>query len=336
MKAGIFLSKGSYGCVYSPPINCDKKSLIKYDESFVGKIFGKDNDMIDEKKQYDILRKVDPKSEFTVKLQQSCAISLKNFSASDLKKSTCKLRANQKYHQIIMKRGITIDEYYKKRSFKISTDIHKMMNLVDGLIQFSKHKLIHRDIKPDNLIHMNDKFYFIDYGMMTTFNKVFSKTELYLMKASYIYFPPEFLLYTTNQLNTYVSNIPTSIKNLLSRVNVSSTNELDKELNNLLEIKITAKKPQRDVNKIDIFSFGITFLQMMSNYRSEEYAMNSLHQDFVIILKRCISFNVNERCTAIELKKMFKSFINFYYTKGIKPVSLRKNQLIHKAFFEIK
>jgi serine/threonine protein kinase len=252
-----------------------------------------------------------------------------------MKKNQCKLEPGEKYYQFIFEKGLTIDKYYKGKNFNISTDVEKMLNLVEGLIRMSKFKVIHRDIKPDNIVHLKNNFFFIDYGLVTSFKRIFQKSEYFALEASYFVYPPEFKLFINKTLKDYMHEFPNSMIKLLENCKVASLKDLILELKMLIMNYKNKVFKRKEVNKskIDVFSFGISFLVIISDHLKVK-VMTTIHSDLVLILRRCILFDPNQRCSPEELKCMLLKYITFYIKNNNKPVSIIDEKSIYNGYFE--
>ena len=198
---GKYVSKGTYKCVHSPPISCDDKSDKYKSTDYVSSVTTYTEAMNAHKNEI-IKKKIDPKDEFTIKLIKTCNIGkLDPVEESEKEFQECtdvydgNFLSNYTYpfeyydynseddlRLMIFKHGgvdlTELTEKLKEMNLKELLDIipklfSNFIHIFYGLQQFKKHKFIHCDIKPNNLLYniKDNRFNIIDLGLMVSFAK---------------------------------------------------------------------------------------------------------------------------------------------------------------------
>ena len=198
------IGKGSYGCVIKPPIITNyEKIYIEYNDiaqDDVGKLFksgGEDNF----KKELKILKGInnlDQDGDFTIKLKGANAFpdslllsndnELKN--CLDVKERTFKLLV----YQIILENGGKEIEVLTKYSIPYEKFIRLFYIFLNGIKKMHSNNLIHRDIKPVNVLMSDTKISLIDFGISEDADKVYSKENYSYLSYLYPYYPIEFFI----------------------------------------------------------------------------------------------------------------------------------------------
>ena len=216
-QGGKFLGKGTYGCVYNPPIPC-KGTDDRDSSDYVSKVMSK-KEASSEMKEANIIRKIDPKSNFALYGLKECDIvsvtksdenCLKDCThlkpyVSKQKKGECKVK---KLSQLVMKNGGYSLEYDKNKSlFKVEPQqlLRPMYDIFVGLNKIKKAGYLHRDIKNPNLVYNENlnKFYLIDFGLMESIDNTFTWEGIHYHK--YPWYPLDWnYLFTINKIITDV------------------------------------------------------------------------------------------------------------------------------------
>lgn len=206
---GSFINSGTYGCVFKPPIKCQRKKTNSIILNAAGKIFPDEHSFKEEYAELKKVRKLDPKHLFTVPYLGHCKVQAKDFKPTDeTDKCLQHISPTRKiYNQLIYQYGgIDLSEYYKfpsKYFIYFEDFVQLFVPLFEGLRLMGTKKIAHVDIKPENmLIDITiPKIYLIDFGLSTPFNLL--KYETNFHDHEYPYYPPEFKL-----LSAYRSGTP--------------------------------------------------------------------------------------------------------------------------------
>ena len=124
-----------------------------------------------------------------------------NFTTKIKGASKIKDDNDYKYQIILEYGGITINKINNNIHF--NNFINLFNNLCNGIKLLQDHKIVHRDIKPTNVLILNNQLNLIDYGLSCNVNNVYSNDDdtNYLLSYMYMYNPPEF--YIAYLLNSY-------------------------------------------------------------------------------------------------------------------------------------
>lgn len=171
-----YLEKGSYGCIIKPNLNCNGtfgniNEITKF-------FFNKESYLI-EKKNHERMEKIDKKNSFIVKKISNCKILLTPEIKQKIKNiDVCELKSDEVYQITYEYGGIDLINIFNKNidnllKLNLFNFLQKFSNIFEGLSQINKNKLIHFDIRINNIIYniSNNKFNIIDFGNTTNINK---------------------------------------------------------------------------------------------------------------------------------------------------------------------
>ena len=316
-KGGKLLGEGTYGCVFSPPLLCkdDTQRLTG-----VGKTF---TDSYAAEQEFDELKKleiIDPNNKFTVQMSKMCNVPMQNIQESDEFNKCAKKKQGilVEYDQIILKdKGVDLFKFCSK-PFKFSHLLDGFVNLANGLVQFEKHKICHRDIKPMNIIVMNNnEMKYIDFGLAKEYKDLYNNENYYILSHPYIYYPPEFDLYSNYMMHTDDYNfesIFTKYKHITSRLNNIGLNQ--NTLKTQFEYLISHSKDKVEYtqftqNKIDVFSLGVTMLETFYTNNANTNDLNDTQKTLIqSVITNSINFDPIQRLTPSLLYSNLKAIKN--------------------------
>jgi len=289
------ISKGSYGCVYSPPLPCSDKPTTNVPRTgVVSKVF-KDPLKADEEWDESFpLRKIDPKQQYfvypmlkckttksVVKANSTNPLTSCPFTTTDQAQAPNSTNGENEMSQLIsLNGGQTLYDYMTKRyredggiSFKEFIEI--MIKLATALIVLNvKAGYAHQDIKPNNIL-INDKkeVRLIDFGFMTPNDKLLTLTNPFLGKNYWIH-PPEYWV-----MNKRLRNEPITEANLaeyrlkrLFQLNSVFSDEDREQISTMYtkfwpslcevenEYQDLINEKTFDVQKVDSYALGITLI----------------------------------------------------------------------------
>lgn len=171
------INKGNYATIIQPPIfiNKEDNNILLND---VGKVFNKKEEE-QYNKEIEILKQIK-----NIKNYKDFTVEIKDFS---------KIIHNEYSYQIIFEYGgITINKL--QHNIKFNQFIILFKKLVYGIQKLHNNNIIHRDIKPPNVLINNNKLNLIDFGLACNVNDVYNNYDdnNYLLSYMYMYNPPEF------------------------------------------------------------------------------------------------------------------------------------------------
>ena len=197
-----FVSKGVYGCVFSPPPLCKRRKEGESNPETIGKIFSNVDIYKEEKDTYDnIIAKVNADNKATPKLFKGCDVFLSSIPREERMKCDANLEVVQEvrkpYKQIIMEHGGTSFKEMDDEAF-LKTGLLKIIRLMDPVMdvlrELDRKGYIHRDIKPANMLLSSDnnKIFLIDYGLLEKKKMSYSQENIKVLKHNYVFYPLEF------------------------------------------------------------------------------------------------------------------------------------------------
>jgi len=333
-----YIAEGTYGCVFTPPLKCEKKTK----QTQVGKIFQNKATMEEEKVLAEKIHKLDKKGKWTVPYFGNCTTNIKDASITD-NVNDCKwiTKYTTNVEQLIYQNG-GMDLHQLVVNFKLLDDhffiddlIQLFVPLLKGLEDLNDQKLTHCDIKPPNMLYNFElnKLYIIDFGLLTAYNEIGTIEKDYLLEYSYPYFPPEFKIYS--KLILHKSNINIldilynySLYDIKSYIHfMSQFIDIPTEIN-LLIAKSSQNKDlfkekfnKEYVSKIDVYSLGMTFIEIIYNI-SKKHSIKSkiknfnYFMDFIkTVIIPMIHIDPDKRCNAKEASNKLKILLKKYNIK---------------------
>lgn len=213
MKGGEFIGRGTYGCVFRPAVACVDGTVHKK----VGKVFFDATGYNDEKKIAKVLEKVDPAQDFLLyPADRKCVVSKNDVSKED-PYNDCEIHGHyaNRFSQMIMEYGgLSMTDYLHalKKKMTRREAARMLCNVFEGVELLCKNRLVHQDIKPDNVVvDSNGLSRLIDFGLLTTFAK-FSNN--FLFDYEYFVNGPEYrlLLYSRDHAKT-LFHLKNNLKN---------------------------------------------------------------------------------------------------------------------------
>ena len=345
MIGGDLLATGSSSCVFRPNIPC-KDSKDKISNKKISKIvYGSKSDRYfkKEKKMSKILKKIKNSSKWCVYYSKFCnPPSYDNIFNYDKHILECKERDYEQIFDESSKMlvgkygGITYEDYFldnilnndslNKIEDKIYILMKKMKNLFIGLTELYNNKLVHLDIKYNNIVLDGTYFKYIDFGLSGELNDIehFSRRSLseFNNNRLYMWYPIEYLYLFTDNVDR---------KNELNKINNNNFRKHHDDLvdihrffnenfnnyykNFLLNYKsLNIKDKKNIISMIDVYSLGIIIPSLFSDYSLIKYVNNN--NSFLV-----------------ELFELFKNMCELDYNNRIKPDNcLKQYNLLMKKY----
>lgn len=226
------LGCGTYGCAVKPVIVFKDATIdIEYtdkERTDIGKIFKIDDDIgtieyKDELKELELIKSIDPSDIFTVPLKGANYGNIleEQYNIKDLTSLYELIEYEKdvddiKIHQIILGYGgseLNNRVVFKRYKITYSKFIKIFDKFLEGMILLQKAKMIHRDIKPPNVLlfsgEKGEKLNLIDFGLSTNAENLyaFNNDNISMMKYEYVYYPVEYYI-----CGAIYSNIVNKIK----------------------------------------------------------------------------------------------------------------------------
>ena len=322
------LGSGTYGCVISNPI-CNKNYIIKeyipyndIDNNDIGKIYKKGD--LDDKESFNDelsillkIKKIDPFNYFTVKLKAAFnfygnIIAQEKHLLTSLKVKVNNSIINETFYQIILENGGVHLDKFNKISYKKFLKLFK--KFLQGMIKLNENKLVHTDIKPDNILITKTKINLIDFGCMIPAKVLYNDEHNFRLSAYYSVYPPEFfiasiLLKCKNNISKKLDNILNIMikRNYFDKKNIS---EFYKKIYySGIQKFIKHIKSQNLTNYNDIFTeklalqsdiYSLSFI--ISNFYHIIHDMTEQEKDFMLgLVLRCQNANPYTRIDIYSL-----------------------------------
>lgn len=189
---------GAYGCIITPPISQEHFLLDKYIEyndqnvNDISKLFIKGKRTFENELKILIrMQKIDPYGIFTLKLKGANKINKESLKNSNSTISCLKGEKNN-YFQIIMENGGVRAEYAPVMSYE--TFLKMFVQFLKGLLIMQGNDIVHCDIKPGNVLVLNNKLNLIDFGLSDNSDKIYISSKHFILHGEYKYYPPEFTI----------------------------------------------------------------------------------------------------------------------------------------------
>ncbi len=347
MIGGELLATGSSSCVFKPSIPCkgkkninnDKVSKLIYGEKSL-KYFNK------EKKIANIVKTIKNYNKWCIISEKFCKPpTYDNIFEYDKQILDCKDKDyekifNESSKMIISKYGgITLEDYFIENILndqsltKIEINMYKMFNkmkfLFIGLKEMKNNKLIHLDIKYNNIVLDGKFFKYIDFGLSGKLNntehfKTRSFSE-FNTKRIYIWYPLEYLY---SNLLEYDKNDEKSkymkrkhYRDILILHKLFNIN-INEHINYLLSrYSLTKNEYNNMIKMIDTYSLGILIPYLFVEYDIIKYVeqSNFLKDVFKLCREMC-NINYYDRILPDECLNRYNKIIKEYskLNKGTK------------------
>ena len=246
-KGGKFLGEGAYGCVYSPPVNCNDKNSDNFVKTnypnSVGKVIHNIEAAHKEIKISEIFSKIDPNGLHLVPLVGHCNIDKKQLSKADKNPEKCKIvKKKTKLSKMVKKinpfvkqskiqlipqliykyKGVALDNILDEKShiLPLSYYLTGLLNIANGIKLLQKNKYAHMDIKTDNILIANidngkEQMLLIDLGISDKLKNVYNYNTSYSkLNHTSIHYPPEFQVYIFFRQLIKAGNLQKILKNV--------------------------------------------------------------------------------------------------------------------------
>jgi serine/threonine protein kinase len=194
------LGQGASGCVIKPPVlNEYTKQYVEYQnpgENDVAKLFRTElqEGFKAELKILVGIQKIDPEHIFTVALKGANAFDsslLTDYTVLNcLEKDSTSVHSE--IYQIIMENGGKELKQVAKSSIPYTRFIELFKTFILGIKKMHSNMLVHRDIKPVNVLLSDIKISLIDFGISDIAPNIYKKDSMAYLEYIYPFYPPEF------------------------------------------------------------------------------------------------------------------------------------------------
>lgn len=342
MKKYKLLGDGSYGCVIQPDVNC-KKNIIELNKTKekrhnVSKLFLNDDDHIylRESKLAKLINVWDQNSNYFVAPSKLCKTSIKEILKNPASKQCSDMPYYSKYdrnldstmiNQIVMPNfGIALNDYLKKyyqlnkKKVSLTRWISMIKNVLEGLIVLQKYKVIHLDLKSNNLLYDEDKVRIIDFSLAKSMKNFYKEdSHKNYFGIDYFPYPPEFLLLYNNHytncsecvlfedyLKTLQSFQDESYNSFLKFYSLTDILIILSDLLQWIQNTDNWVDVLNDyVNKIDIYQFG-TICVSIDNLLDYSNASPNVIANYIHFIKLIVNPDVRLRATAKQAYTIYK------------------------------
>lgn len=183
-RGGNMVAKGSYGCVFKPPLKC--KGKPNRIDGYVSKLMTREH-AENEINEQDEVDEIDPDYNFHLKVGEVCVPEVPDEPTDDLLRG-CYLHGfnlNDIYDQPhfndyvnvhLEDGGVGLYDFLRtspemKNDKKCELMLYDFTRILFGLNEFFKNKMGHFDIKTNNIVYdvTKNRFNYIDFGYTSTY-----------------------------------------------------------------------------------------------------------------------------------------------------------------------
>lgn len=329
IKKTKFLYEGPYSCVYYPSPTCNRViDTIKKTETIdaVGKIILPKQGVYEwnyAKKLY----RIDPLQKYFIYPLEMCEIKIQE------KLRKCKQFEKNKVYNIlkIPHEKLSLIDTLVKRKDKITLTefLPKLYHLIDGLSKLHKAKILHHDIKYNNILFSNGEYKWIDFGNSIAYKDIFNTAKNGYLYVDYIIHPPEYRYFSRyyyidkgiENAKVFAENewyllhyiiTPLSIKNIEIYRHFNTFEQYQEYINELfLQLKNKNKQDIEQLftsqaSKIDIYAVGNMLIHIYPYIQTEP---NEQTTQFYNLIKHMIHPNILQRYDIIQCKEYIQKML---------------------------
>ena len=188
IKPSEVIGEGSYGCIHKPSLICKDNKKVSYKDK-ISKLLLTEN-AISEFKEFMLISDSDKQNEYFLGVPDLCKVKSTKIALKSIQKCKKLTKKNnnkpitknqlKNYSVLVMKYGgidleklglefgkIPENSVNKNKAIIFWKETKRLMN---GLLSFQKHDIIHFDLKPQNIVYnkKTNRLNFIDFGHMRT------------------------------------------------------------------------------------------------------------------------------------------------------------------------
>lgn len=279
MRGGKYISRGSYGCIFLPPVPCDADGSSRKgsgDEGVVGKIFKNASDAEEEERNHTEVQRVDPHGVFTVRLLSKCVNVPKHAVMGEMDATACSLlERRESFTQITYEHG-GVDAYKMlsgMHEYPLESWARALESVFYGLCALERSGLVHRDLSAGNLLFdkRRGRFVMIDFGMQAHAADHFRRASD-IFQHRYAWYPPEFKLMASDAPATFITLYERFKDNFgsdIRKLEAAYGSVFVKDLLGLFDRFRLKGGPREEFfgpvwNRTDIYSIGVTLLLLLA------------------------------------------------------------------------
>lgn len=324
-----FVSKGAYGCVFTPPLPCEGETPRRANPNkHVGKLFLELDSFDEEVNAYTIVEKIDPARKWSLPLLDHCLTRLDATKYDEeiekcpkLKRGRYSKKRPSLYGQVIMPYGgRPLDKVITEKRPSLQQFVGIMMTVLEAINDLDSQGYAHLDVKPSNILVADDgRVSLIDYSLLQKQQSIYDMDHnRHLFVEKYIWYPPEF--YVFNKLNQILPNLTESLTNSdvnyiasralyiyhVDKYGIKKSNTLYKsQLQSMTTFVSDISHACQDskthpgamfgklTSKVDIYSAGVVFLNIFEKCRYR--ASNKLYTPVLGLLHTMIESDPRNR-----------------------------------------
>jgi len=340
MIGGKLIAEGGYGCVFHPAFNEVGEEL--HEKKYATKIQVENESSANEIKIGGIISKIDGYINHFSPIIQVDKLNIKKFNFNKYKSCSILKSETKKNKFILMKldyiKGEPFIEYIIKQRNNIELIhnlIHSYNHLLSGINILIKNKVVHYDLKGDNILYDDYRKIpiLIDFGLSIPFSfseTILSTDETFLNKYFYIYAPEyyiwpieiHYLCYILNEseecndeilqsiIDEYILNNPAFLnfsKSFIKKYKEMSFQQL--KYYNRFQSNERIFKIIKHWKTWDNYSLSIIYLKFLRYLNISGYENNNFTIYFSQILLRNISPNPEYRMNIEDTKYEFNKFL---------------------------
>jgi len=358
-SGGKLLAKGSKSCVLLPSIPCsygEKVSKTKVSKITYGK--NAKESLEHEKSLNSMINSIKGYNKWALTFETFCKpvsySKLEKYDPKGMKdclkgeSREMKEQFNKNSQMMIGEYGgITLEKYFTDHFLNVSEknlekEFLKFMNMMKpvflGLVEMGKNKIVHKDIKYNNIVVHKGSFKYIDFGLSSHLkNKHEFKRRAqreFSTSRLYTWYPVEYLFnYQNNhELEQELRNLNTrdvrSGIDLLSEIHLMFNRDYQYIINDAV-IKIKNKNVNEDemLSKIDIYSVGILLpsLFLTKSNINYPYQKSKMIDEFYQLFEKMSEPYYVNRISAEESYQSLLFLLKKHYKKRSKRKSSRKS-----------
>lgn len=211
MRSPKKIGEGGYGCVFTPPIECEGESKREREleqEQEVGKVFFNKNDEEAEWNIANTLSSLEGASDYLVFSKSRC------YTNDEIIRDECDLyhdihnNIDVPIQHIIPYGGLTLEEYIKNNKITYKKWLNILIEIFEALQFLNNNGYAHLDIKINNIV-VSDRARLIDFGFMMRLEDIYKRLKQYSYRIYPLETPLKFAknkIERNSLINAYLRN----------------------------------------------------------------------------------------------------------------------------------